>query len=217
MPIIKLREVKDKTHKQVMTEGLRFYCNSCRLCKIGCEEFEQNGETLDPHVFSNMNYDSKYMVVGQNPGFNECKLGTPFIGAAGKNFDQELKNNGISRELLYITNIVKCRTPGNSKPDTTNKENCKLILEVEMVIIKPKLIITLGEFAFSYFCPELIYSENLGKISKCKYGKVFAIYHPSPLNINDPERRKVFNRQIELLCKLIKKIEETTQPICSTD
>lgn len=200
-------------NKKTMLMGLQNFCMCCRMCPIGCSLVEdKNGDQYDPHVMSNMAFGAKYMVVGQNPGINECKFGIPFIGDAGKNFDEELNKNGLDRTSFYITNIVHCFTrnsdgTNNRKPNAKEKETCSsMFLINEIKIINPKLIITLGESAFSFFCPDRKYSDCLGKITKSHYGKIYGSYHPSPMNINDPARRKIFNRQIELLAKLIKKI-----------
>jgi len=199
-------------NKMIMLNGLQTFCMSCRMCPIGCSLVEKDNKKYDPHVFSTMTFKSKFMVVGQNPGINECMMGTPFIGDAGKNFDEEIQKNGLNRSDFYITNTVKCLTKkqdgsNNRKPSFKEVETCSAsFLANEIKIIQPTLIITLGESAFGFFCPEEKYSDRLGKITKSKYDNIYAIYHPSPMNINDPERRKAFNKQINLLARLIKKI-----------
>jgi len=206
-------ETSLEENKKIMLMGLQNFCMCCRLCPIGCSLVkDKNGDKYDPHVLSNMMFNAEYMVVGQNPGINECKIGIPFVGEAGKNFDEELEKNGIDRNKFYITNIVHCFTKkadgtNNRNPSAKEKQTCSSTFLInEIKIIKPKLIITLGGPSFGFFCPDHTYKDRLGKITKSEYGKVYAVYHPSPMNINDPARRKVFNRQIELLAKLIKKI-----------
>lgn len=195
-------------NKKVMLRGLHTFCMACRMCSLGCTLLNEKGKEFDPHVFSNMRHDSKFMVIGQNPGFDECQIGTPFIGQAGRNFDDELKKNNLHRKMFYITNIVKCHTLKNDKPEQKHVALCSKILEIEIAAIRPTLIITLGSSSFDFFCPEIKYSEGLGTISKSAYGNVFAIYHPSPLNINNPERREKFNNQMRLLGKLVKALRK---------
>lgn len=192
-----------------MLDPLASTCRACSMCELGMEPAKKNDEIRDPHVFSNMN-PSKFMVVGQNPGWEEVKAGTPFIGPSGNNFDAELHKNGISRDDLYICNTVRCFTPNNAKPTDKHKQRCEPFLEMEIGLLKPTMVITLGQVAFSQFCPSAKYSDSLAKITKSdKYGvNVFAVFHPSPLNINDPERRKEFNRQMVLMCGLIKQLKE---------
>lgn len=189
-----------------MLRWLNGFCVNCRLCELGKKFIVEQNTELDPHVFSNMNSKSKFMVVGQNPGFNECIACLPFVGKAGQNFDEEIAKNGLSRNDFYITNIVKCKTIENRAPNLKCKLICSQILKLEIAVIKPKLIITLGKSPFSFFCPDDKYSDSLGTIKDSRLGKVFAIYHPSPMNINDPARREMFDSQVKLLCKLIKKL-----------
>jgi len=175
----------------------------CRLCSIGCNLIEKE-EKYDPHVFSNMMFDVKFMIIGQNPGINECMVGVPFLGDAGKNFDEELKKNGLNRSYFYISNVVKCFS---DQKLSTEKEICSsAFLENEIKIIKPKLIIVLNESSFNFFCPNEKYDDNLGKITNSPLGKIYAIYYPSSTNIKNSTRQTMFSRQIELLSKLIKKI-----------
>lgn len=203
-PVVSLKETKDD-NMTVMMRGLESFCMSCRMCEIGCKLTK---EGYDPHVVNNGTY-SKFMVIGQNPGRNECELGIPFVGAAGKNFDKELKKNKISRKMFYISNITKCYTDQNRKPTNKEKETCaSLFLTNEIKILKPKLLITLGESSFSFFCPNYKYSDRLGKITDSEYGKVYAVYHPSPRNLNDKSRYEKFSKQIRMLSKLIRNINQ---------
>lgn len=198
-------------NRKMMLDGLQVFCMSCRLCSLGHRLVEEKGEKFNPHCFSNM-VDSKFVVVGQNPGFNECLKGEPFVGQSGKNFDDELAKHGLNRKQFYITNTVKCFTPGNEEPSGSSRASCGQILKLELDIIQPKLIITLGKSPFTYLCSERKYSEALGKITKTDFVvggmqlPVYAVYHPSPLNINAPERRADFEKQIAMLAKLMKRL-----------
>ena len=185
-------------NKKITLLGLQNFCINCRLCPVGCELIEYEDEKYDPHVLSNMMFNAKFMVVGQGPSITECKSCVPFLGEAGNNFDKELTKNKIDRTKFYITNIVKCFT---KNIDEEKKTCAAAFLANEIKIIKPKLIITLGEFAFKFFCPEEHFLDKLGKITKSRFGKVYSIHYP-----NNPNYQETFSRQIELLAKLIKKI-----------
>ncbi len=203
--------VSEVENRRMTLDGLQVFCMSCRMCVLGHKLVEDKGVKFNPHCFSNM-IDSKFVIIGQNPGVNECIKGEPFIGQSGKNFDNELTKNGLNRKQFYISNVVKCLTPNNNKPSASTKTLCGQILKLELSIIIPKLIITLGESPFGYLCPDKVYSESLGKISRTEFaigGKqlpVYAVYHPSPLNIQVPERRIEFEKQIKLLAKLMSKL-----------
>lgn len=184
-------------------------CIACSMCSLGLKPAVKNDTERDPHVFSNLN-PTRFMVVGQNPGWTELEKREPFVGAAGKNFDNEIAKHGLSRSDFYICNTVRCYTAGNTKPTIKNKQRCEPFLQIEINILKPLLVITLGEPAFSQFCPSDNFSESLKSITKSdRYNiSVFAIYHPSPLNFRDSTRRGAFNEQIRVMCKLVKALKK---------
>lgn len=188
-----------------MLRQLNLACQACTMCELGRQDAQKNMTCRDPHVFSNMN-PSRVMVCGQGPGWDELEKREPFVGASGANFDTEIIKNGLSRSDFYITNIVKCWIKGNSKPMARHIEACEPFLRMEVKLLQPKIIVALGAVAFQTLCPDHKFSECVQRFTSSIYGKIYAIYHPSPLNINDPKRRKVFNRQIRLLGGVIRKI-----------
>jgi len=185
-----------------MIPHIRDACACCKMCELGWSMAKRDNYEHDPHVFSN--YDSlvspaKFMIIGQNPGWNEVKEGTPFIGQSGANFDKALKLKKVvwERTDFYITNSIKCFTKGNKPPTKRQLERCEPFLRMELAIIKPKLVIAFGAVAFSVLCDDK-FSDSIGKITNSeKFGvKVFTTYHPSPLNLSDLSRRKRFNKDI---------------------
>jgi len=198
-----------KDARITMLRSLRDTCKDCVMCSLGRDFKVVQGTRINPHVFSSMNF-SKFMVVGQNPGFNECVQDEPFVGQAGKNFNDEIAKHGLNRKDFYITNIVKCHTDNNDAPKTESIERCTAFLAMELNILMPKFIITLGASSFSYFCPEALYGKALGKMTYSAIAdrKIFAIFHPSPLNLAVKERKAAYQKQIALLCKLIKAINQ---------
>lgn len=200
-------EETEYERKMRMLRQLSQTCLACSMCELGRKPAERNNELRDPHVFSNMN-PQRFMVVDQNPGWDEIKERVPFTGVAGKNFDDELKKNGFNRNDFYICNAVRCFT-NDVKPTSKHRTKCEPFLQMEISLIKPSLVITLGETAFSQFCPNNNYEKALKKITKSeKYGvSVFAIYHPSSPNFTDANRRRLFSEQMAVLCKLINAIK----------
>lgn len=187
-----------------MLEELQQFCNQCNLCPLGAQVVPGASRS---QVFSNM-VESRYVVVGQNPGKTECKLDTPFVGAAGKNFDKELAKHGFSREMFYITNVLHCYTPGNRAPTPAELSACRPLFEKELLHLQPKLVITLGKFAFQALCGKASnYQDSLGKIITRPFAevilKIFPIYHPSGMNLANPERRAKFEQDIAALAGLI--------------
>ena len=91
--------------------------------------------------------EAELMFVGEAPGFHEDKQGYPFVGQAGKLLDQLLGGIGMSREDVYIANVIKCRPPGNRDPQPDEIEACESHLFRQVELIQPKLVGTLGNFA----------------------------------------------------------------------
>jgi len=113
-------------------------CTKCELSKTRTNSVPGKGD-----------FKSDVIFVGEAPGKNEDKNGEPFIGVAGKKLSAALEGAGVSRDKVYITNIVKCRPPKNRVPKTNERETCQDYLKQEIAIIKPKLICILGNTAFN--------------------------------------------------------------------
>jgi DNA polymerase len=111
-------------------------CTRCRLAE---------GRTQV--VFGAGNPGADLMFVGEAPGFHEDKQGAPFVGQAGKLLDRLLGGVGLSRDDVYIANVLKCRPPGNRDPQQDEIEACEPHLFRQIELIEPKVIATLGNFA----------------------------------------------------------------------
>jgi uracil-DNA glycosylase family 4 len=96
---------------------------------------------------------AEVMVVGEAPGFNEDVQGKPFVGAAGKLLDRLLERISLSRESVYITNILKCRPPQNRDPMPHEAEACLPFLRQQYRLVKPKAVIVLGRHALERMLP----------------------------------------------------------------
>lgn len=203
----RMNKQQESWHDRIirMLNAMHSTVHNCTMCPLGRSMCEEHNTLFDPHVFSNMN-PSKWMIVGQNPGYNECLYHEPFVGDAGKYFDNMLHRYGLKRQDFYITNTVKCHTVGNAKPDFEHIKSCESILRMELKLLKPHLVVTLGAVAFGIFCPKLQLSESFGKIhvSERFDVKVFPVYHPSPRNMNLEDRRDRFMKDIKMLCKLVR-------------
>lgn len=197
----------------MMLPILKQLCDSCTLCRLGRDLHEVKKQKIDPHVFSNMKM-SRYVVMGQNPGFNECIKDEPFVGQAGKTFDVEIGKHGLTRDQFYITNILHCHTPGNRQPLSEELQSCRPLVQMELMLLQPKLVITLGKFAFNALCPKETYGESLGTVKKTTFGgrklNVFPIYHPSGMNLSQKSRKIKFEKDVALMCKLINHWERSS-------
>ena len=136
-------------------------------------------ENANP-VLGEGNAQAKIVFIGEAPGQKENELGRPFVGPAGKFLDELLASIGLKRHEVYITNIVKYRPPGNRDPLPEEKAACLPWVKLELAILKPRVIVTLGKHALQEFFPQLSISRVHGKAQKVlKDITVFPIYHPA--------------------------------------
>lgn len=145
-------------------------CQRCKLAKLGRTQV----------VFGVGNPHASIMFVGEAPGFNEDQKGEPFVGAAGKLLNDLLASAGLSRDQIYIANVIKCRPPNNRDPEPDEVETCKPFLLQQIQMIRPKLVCTLGNWA-----TQTLLERKVG-ITKVKaqafYMKDFVIFpllHPA--------------------------------------
>lgn len=124
--------------------------------------------------------DAKIIVIGEAPGKEEDKWGKPFVGQAGKSLNKLLERAGLTREQVYITNVVKCHPEKNRKPATLEIYSCAPFLATQIDLIKPRLIILLGDTALRRFFPNAFVSHMRGRfISGYLGNRFFVSYHPA--------------------------------------
>ena len=128
---------------------LRHEVASCTACGLAA--------TRTQVVFGVGGSDADIMFVGEAPGRNEDLQGEPFVGAAGKLLDRLLSEIGVDRDDVYIANVLKCRPPGNRDPRPDEIVACKAYLRIQMELIDPKVVVTLGNFA-----TKLLLKRNVG-------------------------------------------------------
>ncbi len=126
--------------KKLTLADLNKQIMQCKKCPLW-QEAENAVPGEGPH-------DAELMLVGQNPGAEEDKAGKPFIGRAGKFLNKVLSANGIERDKVFVTNIVKHVTPNNRKPSTEEIEACVSYLEAQMKMVKPRIVVLMGAVAW---------------------------------------------------------------------
>ena len=186
---------KENLLKELEEEVLK--CCKCRLCK---------GRTKV--VFGEGNINTKLMFVGEAPGEQEDLQGRPFVGRAGQLLTRFLNLFGVSRERIYITNIVKCRPPQNRNPQPDEIKSCYPYLEKQIEIITPKVILCLGAFASRTLLnlpPSAAISKLRGKPQEVEIGNlkvtVIPTFHPAYLLRNrkgEPEFQKDLEKALKL-------------------
>ncbi len=124
--------------------------------------------------------DPKIMFVGEGPGQNEDQLGRPFVGAAGKLLTELLESIGLSRSEVFITNIVKCRPPGNRAPRKSEIEACNPYLMSQIRLIKPRIVCALGTPAIATLLGEEFSATRVhGRPMSKGEVTVLPMYHPA--------------------------------------
>lgn len=122
---------------------------------------------------------AEIMFVGEAPGFNEDKQGHPFVGAAGKFLESLLAIAGLTRDEVFITNVVKHRPPNNRDPLPAELLACRPWLDRQIEIIQPRLIVTLGRFSLGTFFPGARIGQMHGQFQERDGRWYFFMYHPA--------------------------------------
>ena len=123
--------------------------------------------------------DSPVMFIGEAPGYHEDISGFPFVGSAGKLLTDLLNEISMSRDSVYITNIVKCRPPENRNPYLSEIKQCESYLSRQISMIDPLLIVPLGKFAMNYFIPGELITSVSGTIQEINDRHVYPLLHPA--------------------------------------
>lgn len=156
--------------------AIRAECQNCHKCALG--------QTRTNIVFSDGVPNSKLMLIGEAPGFNEDQTGKPFVGRAGQLLDKIFESVGLSREKdIYICNTLKCRPPNNRDPLPDEKAACRDYLNRQIDILKPRIILLCGRVALTSFVDTpLGITKVRGKWFDGPHGsKMMPIFHPSYL------------------------------------
>jgi len=174
----------------------------CTRCKLHYSRKNAVPGSGDPH--------SSIMFIGEGPGFYENEQGLPFVGAAGQFLDELLAEAGLAREEVFITNVVKCRPPGNRDPQIEELEACKSYLERQIAAINPDMIVTLGRISMSYFVSNGKISSIHGHFFWAYVRMVVPMYHPAAA-LHQPSLREVVKEDFAGLPGLIIKAKETRE------
>lgn len=184
-------------------QELQDFCLRCRRCGL-----RENSKRV---VFGEGNENSKMMLVGEAPGAEEERLGRPFVGAAGKLLNKILAAAGFRREDLYITNIAKCRPPGNRLPKKDEADRCYVYLVRQIELIKPRLIVCLGTLATQYLIHQQVKVTAVrGQVFEKGGIKIIATYHPAAL-LRDPGKKKPVWQDFQLIRNLYRECLEKNE------
>ena len=143
-------------------------CTKCDLCKGRTKAVPGEG---NPHA--------RIMFIGEGPGFHEDSQGRPFVGPAGQFLVELLASINLKRTDVFITNVVKCRPPGNRDPLPAEINACNDYLERQIAALDPEVIVTLGRFSMAKFFGGEKISSIHGRARKVDGRICIAMYHPA--------------------------------------
>lgn len=187
-------------------EQLENLCSSCTRCGL-CQ-------TRNNTVFDGGSRNAKIMLVGEGPGRQEDLQGKVFVGPAGQLLDKMLASINLTRDDVYISNVVKCRPPQNRDPRPAERVSCLPYLRAQLVLVKPKIIVCLGRVAaqaiikpdFRITTEHGIWTERAGYF-------MTATYHPAALLRYPDNKRAAY----EDLLKIREKLDSFEQETDKTD
>jgi uracil-DNA glycosylase family 4 len=183
---------------QMTLEQLEEAVHACTLCPLS------QGRTQAVPGEGPLNSD--IMFIGEGPGFHEDRQGRPFVGAAGQFLEELLASIGLTREQVYITNVVKCRPPGNRDPMPTEISACAPYLERQIQLIKPKVIVTLGRFSMYRYFPGASISKIHGQPKRVGNVLVVPMFHPAAA-LHQPKWRPLVEADFKKLPQFIAETE----------
>jgi DNA polymerase len=158
-------------------------CTRCKLCTLGRTQI----------VFGVGNPHADLMFVGEAPGRDEDIQGIPFVGRAGQKLTQIIEAIGLTREDVYIANVIKCRPPENRNPEPDEVERCEPFLFRQIDLIKPRVIVALGTFAArSLLKTDAPISRLRGRVYEYRGAQLVPTFHPAYLLRNPSCRREVW-------------------------
>jgi uracil-DNA glycosylase family 4 len=147
------------------------------------------------------------MFIGEAPGFHEDQQGRPFVGAAGRFLEELLESIGLTREDVFITNVIKCRPPGNRDPLPEEIEACEPYLDRQIELLQPKLVVTLGRFSMTRAFPKARISHIHGQPRKIGGVVYYPMYHPAAA-LHQPSLRRTV---VEDMLRIPELMEQAAQ------
>ena len=158
-------------------------CTRCKLATLGRRQV----------VFGAGHPQARLMFVGEAPGEDEDRLGEPFVGRAGQLLTKIIEAIGMTREQVYIANVIKCRPPGNRNPESDEVAACEPFLFEQLAIIQPRVVVALGKFAAQSLLRTTEPITKLrGRVFEWRGAALIPTFHPAYLLRNPPAKREVW-------------------------
>ena len=197
-PIVNQQSSTSNRQSPDSLEKIRTDLGNCKRCKL-CQERTNI-------VFGIGNPRARLVFVGEGPGYEEDQSGEPFVGAAGQLLTKIIQAINLTREQVYICNIIKCRPPGNRNPEPDEIKACSAYLKRQLAVIKPDFICALGTVAAQTL---LKTSTPISRLRRCFYDymgtKLLPTFHPAYLLRNQNKKREVWE-DMKMLMKQMKEV-----------
>lgn len=208
MGIVSLATSEMKADKDIQSHVLtlaevRKELGDCQRCKL-----HRTRRTI---VFGEGNEKATLMFIGEGPGYDEDAQGRPFVGKAGQLLTKIIQSINLSRDEVYIANIIKCRPPQNRNPEPDEIQSCHPFLMKQIGVIQPKIICALGTFsAQTLLKTDAKISVLRGKIYDLEGIKVIPTYHPAFL-LRNPERKREVWEDMKKIAEWLNNNNKTKQ------
>lgn len=174
-------------------------CKKCRLCEKATNAVPGEG-----------NVNTEIAFIGEAPGEKEDLSGRPFVGRAGKLLELLLKEIGYERSDIWIGNIIKHRPPLNRDPLPDEIEACQPYLTLQLKLISPVLVVTLGRFSMNYFYPEGKITRDHGHVIKVGGYNVYPVYHPAAA-LRNPSMARTLKDDFMRIPEILKEVKFGTK------
>jgi DNA polymerase len=147
--------------------------------------------------------NARLMFIGEAPGFHEDRLGRPFVGPAGQFLEELLRSVGLSRDQVYICNVIKCRPPNNRDPLPEEIEACRPYLDRQIELVQPRVIATLGRFSMARYLPNASISQIHGRPRRIGDVIVLPLFHPAAA-LHQPRFREAIEQDFQKIPDLLR-------------
>ena len=179
--------------------------STCTKCRLADGRTQVVFGVGDPHA--------DLLFVGEAPGMHEDKQGEPFVGAAGQLLTRMLGEIGLTREQVYIANVLKCRPPGNRDPQEDEIDTCTPWLVEQISLIQPAVIVTLGNFATKYVLQtQQGITRMRGSVYPWHGRKVIPTFHPAAILHGGGEKSRQFGELQEDFALIKRALTEPEPP-----
>jgi DNA polymerase len=198
-----LAETSENDHRVAGLAAIGAAVETCERCVLAA--------TRTHAVPGEGNPNAVVMFVGEGPGGDEDRQARPFVGQSGQYLTSVMESVGIRRADVFITNVVKCRPPGNRDPLPAELDACSDYLERQIELVNPRIIVTLGRFSLHRWFPGASITRVHGQIRNIGHGRVaLAMFHPAAA-LRDPARRADFAKDLSKLPPLIERAKRANE------